>query len=263
MASSRDRPGSTSPRPDEPFPIPLRTFFHPAVLVEFVIGISPLVGIAFWHWDIFFVVMLHLLAMAVQAVFLALRAATLSRNALRHFDRVPIRSPWLARTVLACLVILTIGLPLLLLVAIVVEQFGGEAYSRIRRVGDFWRLVVVSSGAWFPLAVVVVWAGCGYLIDLIAPRMPLLADNLSRRRIGAEWAHLVPDLQAFIFVRAQVVLQMIVTVLGVGIGFVFSDGFGVVGVAVLLVGLKTAVAIFLQAGAIVDARQEAGRSIDR
>jgi len=83
------------------------------------------------------------------------------------------------------------------------------------------------------------------------------------RRIGAEWAHLVPDLQAFILVRAQVVLWMIVKVLGVGIGFVSSEGFGVVGVAVLLVVLKTAVAVFLQAGAIVDARQEAHRSMAR
>ena len=265
--SPRRHRGATSSPPEEPFPIPPRTFLHPAVLLELVIGLSPLAGIAFWHWDIFAVVMLHLLAMAIQGAFLALRAATLSASALRYFggtDKVVEgaaerkSSPWLVRIVLSCLVIVAIGLPLLLFIAIVAEQFGGKAYAQIRSVDDFWRIVVVSSGAWMPLVVVVVSASSGYLVDMLAPRVAFLRDVLPKPRIGAEWAHLAPDLQAFILVRAHVVLQMIVTVLGVGIGFIFAQGFGVIVVALVLVGLKTAVAVFLQAGAVVDSKQEAG-----
>jgi hypothetical protein len=263
MRKARD-PGSTSPHAEEPFPIPPRTFLHPAVLLELVIGLSPLAGIAFWHWNIFSVVMLHLLAMALQGAFLALRAATLSASALRYFDRpgtnpgAPERSPWLTRAILACFVFVAIGLPLLLFIAIVAEQFGGAVYSQIKSVGDFWRIVVVSSGAWLPLAVVALSAAAGYLVDMLAPRLPLLREIFPKPRIGAEWAHLAPELQAFILVRAHVVLQMIVTVLGVGIGFVFAQGFGVILVALLLVSAKTAVAVFLQAGAVVDTKQEAG-----
>ena len=107
-----------------------------------------------------------------------------------------------------------------------------------------------------PLGIVVLSTSFGYLADMLASGVPALAGYLPKRRVGAEWAHLAPDLQAFIQERAHVVLQMIVTVLGVGIGFVFSQGFGVILVALLLVGLKTAVAVFLEAGSVVDAKQE-------
>jgi hypothetical protein len=214
--------------------------------------------------------MLHLLAMAVQGAFLALRAATLSTTALRYFDGdgqttgettggTPNRrsSPWRVRVTLAAFVIVAIGLPLLLFVAIAVEQFGGKVFSQIRGIDDFWQVVVVSSGAWLPLTLVVVSMSLGYLGDMLRSRLPLLSQILPQHRIGAEWANLAPDLQAFIYARAHTVLQMVVTVLGVGIGFVFSQGLGVIVVVVLLVGLKTAVAVFLEAGAVVDAKKVA------
>ena len=252
----------------EPFPIPARTFLHPAVLLEFAFGMIPLAGIAFWHWDIFLVVMVHLLAMAIQGAFLALRAATLPAVALGHFQPKSPRtnlSPWRLRAVLAFFVVGGIGFPLMLFIAIMVEQFGGKAYGHIRSVGEFWRIVVVGAGLWVPLGAVVFSAACGYLIDMLTPlltaRLPALADYLPKRRIGAEWQHLAPELQDFLIVRAHVVLQMIVTVFGVVAGFVFSQGFGVVVVALLLVAVKTAVAVFLQAGAVVDARREAERDL--
>ena len=277
MSSTKDRGAR------EPFPIPARTFLHPAVLLEVVFGMIPLAGIAFWHWDIFLVVMVHLLAMAIQGAFLALRAATLPAVALGYFQPLigkkagkktdtftdgrppPKISPWRVRALLAACVVGAIGFPLLLFVAIVVEQFGGKAYGHIRSVGDFWRIIVVATGAWVPLGIVVFSAAGGYVFDMLAPlltrRLPALADYLPKRRIGAEWQHLAPELRDFLIVRAHVVLQMIVTVFGVVAGFVFSQGFGVVVVALLLVAVKTAVAVFLQAGAVVDARREAERDL--
>jgi len=256
----------------EPFPIPARTLLHPSVLLELAFGMIPLAGIAFWHWDIFLVVMVHLLAMAILGAFLALRAATLPAAALRYFQpiigetkakftdgRAPPRiSPWRVRAVLAACVVGVIGLPLLLFVAIMVEQFGGKAYGHLRSPGDFWRIIVVSAGLWVPLGMVAFSAAFGYLVDMLAPHVPLLADHLPPRRIGAQWTHLAPELQDFLLVRAHVVLQMIVTVFGVIAGFIFSGGFGVIVVALALVALKTAVAVFLQAGAVVDAKREAG-----
>ena len=144
------------------------------------------------------------------------------------------------------------------IVAIVVEQFGGKAYGHLRSPGEFWRVVVVATGAWVPLGMVAVPAAFGYVIDMLAPHVRLLAEHLPPRRIGAPWRHLAPQLQDFLLVRAHVVLQMIVTTFGVVAGFVFSGSFGVVVVALALVGVKTAVAVFLQAGAVVDARREAG-----
>jgi hypothetical protein len=238
----------------EPFPIPARTLLHPSVLLEFAFGTIPVLGIAFWHWDIFLVVMVHLLGMAILGAFLALRAATLPKAALGYFQQK--MRPWRVRALLAACVVGAIGLPLLLFVAIVVEQFGGKAYGHLRSPVEFWRVVVVATGAWVPLGMVAVPAAVGYLVDMLAPHLPLLAQHLPPRRIGAPWRHLAPELQDFLLVRAHVVLQMIVTTFGVVAGFVFSGGFGVVVVALALVALKTAVAVFLQAGAVVDAQRE-------
>jgi hypothetical protein len=264
MAGTHNTLDSTPPPREEPFPIPPGTLLHPAVILEFAFGMIPLAGIAFWGWDMFLVVMVHLLALAVRGAFLALRAATLSESAVRYFggeaDKggeavgTSPRSPWSVRAVLAVITIVAVGLPLLMFVALVSEQFGGDRFAAIRSPADFWRVVVVSSGLWVPLTLVVVWEAVTYLLDAVLPRLRLFGASLPGRQIGSEWAGRAPDLRAFVYARAVLVLQMVVTVLGVGIGFIFSQGLGVIIVVVLLVGLKTAVAVLLEAGAIVDAK---------
>ena len=251
----------------EPFPVPARTFLRPTVLLEFVFGVTPLAGIAFWGWDMFLVVMLHLLAVALQGAFLALRAATLSKGALDYFETAPkkkggdpdmpkfTRSPSFVRALLVAFVLLTIGLPLAMFVAIVAEQFGGPWFKAIESPGDFWRVIVISSGLWVPLALVAVWEALAYLADAVLPRISALRAYFPGREIGQRWDRFGPDLSAFVHARALVVLRMILTVVGVGIGFIFSKGLGVIAVVVLLVVLKTAVTVFLEAGAIVDAEK--------
>ena len=77
--------------------------------------------------------------------------------------------------------------------------------------------------------------------------------------INPAYRALSPELQAFLYVRAFVVLRMIVTALGLGIGVFVGQLFGIAAIAVLLVLSKTAVAVFLEVGAMVDADDEAKR----
>jgi hypothetical protein len=80
----------------EPFPIPARAFLRPPVVVEFVLGVTPLVGALWWRWDIYLMLMLHLLAIAVSGAWLGLRTLVLSCKALLYFNpatRKPVLGP--------------------------------------------------------------------------------------------------------------------------------------------------------------------------
>ena len=81
-----------------------------------------------------------------------------------------------------------------------------------------------------------------------------------KKPIHPGYAGLSRELQAFLFVRAFVVLRMVVTVFAVGIGFVLLGGFGVIALAVMLAIVKTAVAVFLEAGATVDEETRLARA---
>jgi hypothetical protein len=271
MARGSNDSGSAPPSRAEPFPIPARTFLRPTVLLEFVFGVIPLAGVAFWGWDMFLVVMLHLLAVALQGAFLALRAATLSTAALDYLDTAPnkkggageipkfARSPYFLRALLVVFVVICVLLPVSLLIAFVSAEFGGPWVVAVKNLGDFWRSVVLSSGLWVPLALIAVWEMLGYLADAVLPRFAALRPYFPGREVGPTWNHHTADLRAFLYARAFVALRMIVTVLGVGLGLFLSQGFGVVVVVVLLVALKTVVAVFLEAGAVVDADKAAAK----
>ena len=128
---------------------------HPAVLIEFMIGIGPLAGIAWWNWDTFLVLMQHFLALAVSAAWLVARFATLSQKAFRYFGQTPIDSSRpRARWLYTGFALFTLGLPIFLLVAFITVELRAPSAPPIRSLGDFWRVVVVSPGLWLPLALV-------------------------------------------------------------------------------------------------------------
>src|SRR5262245_14120332 len=248
-----------------PWPIPLRALLRAPVLFELLFGVSPLAGALYWGWDIYLLLMLHLLALAVSGAWLALRAATLSDVALRYFDPARKKQPGSPRTVrmlLTVMAVLGIGMPLLLFIGIVSETYGGPWHAAVNNPADFWRVVVVSSGLWLPLAAVCAWEAISFTADVVLPRLPLARPfQTPARPIGREWSHLSRELQAFLYVRAFVVLRMLVTVIAVGVGLVLAGFLGLIALIVLLVTCKTAVGMLLEAGAIVDAekaKQDAG-----
>lgn len=262
-----DRPmapqtGASEP---DPFPIPARTFLRPPVVVEVVLGVSPLVGVVWFRWDMYLMLMLHLLAIAVSGTWLALRTLVLSRKALVYFNpqtRKPVRGPLPgARFLFAGLTVLGFGVPMFLLAGVISDEFGGAWRAQMHRLGDFFRLVVIGAGLWIPLAFVCAWEAASFAADVLLPLSGRF--ETPARTIAPAYRSLSRELQAFLYVRAFAVLRLIVTVLAVGAGVFAGQLFGIAAVAVVLVLFKTAVAVFLEAGAIVDAENEAKRRAGR
>ena len=245
--------------PDAPL-FPLRVFFRPSVVIELALGLAPLAGIAVWGWDTYLVLMLHLLALGISSLWLALRGLTLSPEALRHFDPARAGKPPTRglRFMLAGFAIGGLGLPLVLFVGIITEQLGGPWFELMHGLGDFWRLVVVGSGLWLPLAGICAFEAFGFIADVVLPRLPLARRfRVPMRPVGPEWAALSGELKAFLHARAFVVLRMIVTALAVGVGLFLAEFFGLMALVVLLAAAKTAVGVLIEAGAIVDAERRA------
>jgi hypothetical protein len=236
--------------------IPLRAFVRPSVLVEAALSLSPLVGIAYAGWDMYLVVMLHLLALGVASAFLVLRMLTLSDDAMRYFDTLPRNKGRMrgARWLLGFGAAFVLALPLVIFSAMVTEEFGGPWYQAVHGHGDFWRVVIVSSGLWMPLALVCAWEALSYVADVVLPRA--FGCRLGVPRVGAEWAGLSDELKAFLYARAFLVLRMIVTVLAIGPAMIFAVHIGVGVLVVALFVLKTVVAVFLEAGAVVDSERK-------
>jgi hypothetical protein len=225
------------------------------VIVEAVVGLIPLAAIAFWGWDAFLVLMLHLLALAISAAWLVLRMASLSDEALRYFSRKSgTAAPPGARWLYAGFAFVTLAVPLVLFAGIITVELRPPGSVPIRNLADFWRVVVLTSGLWLPLGLVAMWEAASFVADVVLPRLPLrYRIEAPRRPIAKAYASLSRELQAFLYVRAFVVLRMIVTVLAVGIGLFVAGGFGLVVLAVILLVCKTAVAVLLEVGAAIDA----------
>jgi hypothetical protein len=241
-----------------PWPFPPRTFLRAPVILEFLLGVSPLIGVVWWRWDMYLMVMLHLLALAVSGAWLLLRTLMLSRAALGYFipqSWAPDAWPVLGgRALLAFSTLLALGIPLVLFIGLITEQLGGSWRTAIHGIGDFWRVVVIDTGLWLPLACLCAWEAVSFAADVVLPRLPLSHRfGVPSRPIAAAYRALSPELRAFLCVRAFVVLRMIVTVLALGIGLFVAGPFGVFGLGVLLLLLKTTVAVFLEAAAVIDA----------
>jgi hypothetical protein len=213
---------------------------HPSTLILIAANLLPLVGVAFWQWDAFLLLMLYWMDTAVIAFWAMVRIATTPRDRL-HDLRISsggksIDSPW------AIVAFFTVHAGIFMAVHFLFlwELFAGAWAGKIHGPGDFVRLIIVESRLWIPLAGLMLGRGISFLFHLARPRtlqrlehalFPGRPDQIAAQvqagSVGGEIGALY----------ARVVIMQIAIILG---GFL-SMLLGSMAPFVILILLKTAV----------------------
>src|SRR4051812_15695459 len=148
----------------------IRTLLHPANLILIAANLVPLVGVAFWGWDAFVLLMLYWLETAVIAFWTVVRIATLPASAVSDIQfegrTTPVSPIWLA-----IFFAVHAGIFMLVHFMFLWVLFSGDWSQRIHGPGSFVDLMVIGTGLWIPLGVLFVVRGGLMLFDSLRPRL--------------------------------------------------------------------------------------------
>jgi hypothetical protein len=157
-----------------------RHLLRPSVLILVAANLVPLVGVIFWGWDAFVLLMLYWLETAVIAFWTIVRIATLPRDALGKIryegsDQTP--SP----LGLAAFFTLHAGIFMGVHFLFLWELFAGPWERKIHGPRDFVDQVIVATGLWVPLIALFVGRGLLMMFETAEPRLRRLFRLAPRR----------------------------------------------------------------------------------
>jgi hypothetical protein len=148
----------------------LQQLWHPRSLILLAINLVPLVGVMFWGWDAFVLLMLYWLETAVIAFWTVARIATMAQGTL---DDIALRdaSGRATGSPLALAAFFTVHAGIFMLVHFLFlwELFSGDWSKKIRGVGAFVDQMVIGTGLWLPLLVLFIGRGALMLFDSMKP----------------------------------------------------------------------------------------------
>ena len=140
-----------------------------ATLFLIAANLLPVVGVVFWGWDAFVLLMLYWMETAIIGFWTIVRvaAAPAASGSLRGVPAV------LGGLGIAAFFSVHAGIFMIVHFVFLWTLFSGAWSHRIHGVGDFVRLMVLGTGLWFPLIVLFLGRGWALIWPLIAPRLGL------------------------------------------------------------------------------------------
>lgn len=205
--------------------------FHPSTLILIAANLVPLLGIAFWHWDAFLLLVLYWLETAVIGFW------TIMAIAIMPHDTVGPSARQTSRWFLVSFFIVHSGIFMAVHFLFLWELFSGDWAQQVHNPMDFIRVIVVATGLWVSLAALFVSHGFSFLLMAFGAR------------IFPRWLSLAPesnqtsDDNPFSEKRllGSFYSRIIVMHLTILFGGFVAVALGSVGPLVLLVALKIAV----------------------
>jgi hypothetical protein len=211
----------------------------PASLILLGANLVPLVGVIFWGWDAFVLLMLYWLETAIIAFWTVTRIATLPASAL---DDITVGSDKrIASAVgLAAFFTLHAGIFMGVHFLFLWELFSDGWARKIHGIRDFIDQMVIGTGLWVPLLALFVVRGAVMLFDSVKPQLMRRFGIVPRR--PREPAILGPGETLLFGLYLRIVVMQVTIILGAWFALIIGNA----GALVFLIIVKTAVDLSFQ-----------------
>lgn len=144
-----------------------RKLAHPATLMLLASNAIPLIGLVFWRWDAFVLLLGYWAETAVVAFWTLVRIAVRPEEATG--DTKSPRPGLIRRVFILAFVVLFVGIFMTAHFGIIWEAFGGAWRGFGPSAGDFVRTILWGTGLWIAVAAAFISRGVTCLLDLIDP----------------------------------------------------------------------------------------------
>jgi hypothetical protein len=142
---------------------------HPSTLILIAANLLPLLGIVFWHWDAFLLLVLYWMETLVIGFWTILAVAVTPLDTPAKTPQgVPMRQT--SRFFLVPFFIVHAGIFMSVHFMFLWSLFSGGWAKRVHDPADFIRVVVIATGLWVPLAALFVSRGFSFLFAIYSAR---------------------------------------------------------------------------------------------
>jgi hypothetical protein len=208
---------------------------RPSILILIAANLLPLVGVMFWHWDGFVLLMLYWLETAVIAFWTVVRLAFMPRTAVgdMHFEGSDKPATPVA---LALFFTVHAGIFMLVHFFFLWELFSNERPRNIHNVHEFVSQLIVATGLWVPLGALFIARGA---LTLFAVMQPVLLRLFRIKHPAAAESEIsLNPAEAMLFGLYLRIFVMQATLI-LGVWFILLTGSS--GAYVFLIALKTSI----------------------
>jgi hypothetical protein len=186
--------------------------FSLATILLVLTNLVPLIGVIWWGWDAFLLLMLYWMETAIIAFWTFVRMAASPLSAMGDI-RTESGEPITSRLAVLAFFIVHAGIFMAVHFMFLWALFSGGWAARVRGPGDFVREIVLGTGLWVPLVFMFVVRGFSLGYDLMRPALfqwkrgrPLETSETSRVQTETVASAIVGGLYSRIVVMHIVIL---------------------------------------------------------
>ncbi len=217
-----------------------RYLLQPASLILIAANLVPLLGVVFWDWDAFVLLILYWLETAVIAFWTIVRIATMPRDALGDIKFEGSRKP-AAPLALAAFFTVHAGIFMAVHFMFLWELFSGDWSKTIHGPREFIDRIVIGTGLWIPLLVLFVVRGALMMFATVEPALA----RAFRFVPHAEKRGMLSPSETVLFGLYVRIFVMQVTII---LGAWFAMLLGTSGAYAFLIAVKTTIDVAFQVG---------------